>query len=101
MVAGEPVSERGMSSEGREEEVGVAIKGTRRPFTEESRGWAIVDILSSLRDVPQALPHVATQQLAEVYGAGCFVSSYELPAVVVGAQATPIACKAEGSALRP
>ena len=44
---GEASVERvGRSREGREEEVGVEIWGTRRPFTEVSRGLAIVDIMA-------------------------------------------------------
>lgn len=42
---GELSIERGISREGREEEVGVEIRGIRRPVTEDSRGEAIVDIL--------------------------------------------------------
>lgn len=34
-----------ISREGREEDVGVEIRGIRRPVTEDSRGEAIVDIL--------------------------------------------------------
>lgn len=42
---GELSWERGISREGREEDVGVEIRGIRRPVTEDSRGEAIVDIL--------------------------------------------------------
>lgn len=38
-------SDRGVSRLGREEEVGVERRGTRRPEREGSRGLAIVDIL--------------------------------------------------------
>jgi len=41
--------ERVCSREGREEDVGVEIWGMRRPFTEVSRGLAIVDIVCVVR----------------------------------------------------
>lgn len=39
----------GISRLGREEEVGVEIWGTRRPFTDGSRGDAMVDIVGERR----------------------------------------------------
>ena len=48
---GEGSEERGFSKEGREEEVGVEIRGGRRPLTEDSRGLAIVDIWEDLGEV--------------------------------------------------
>lgn len=43
---GELSTERGISREGREEDVGVERRGIRRPpGTDDSRGEAIVDIL--------------------------------------------------------
>jgi hypothetical protein len=41
---GELSDERGSSRLGREEEVGVGMRGTRRPLTEVSRGLVIEDI---------------------------------------------------------
>lgn len=48
---GEPSVERVCSREGREEVVGVEIWGMRRPFTEVSRGLAMVDILVAGADM--------------------------------------------------
>ena len=42
---GDPSVDRGRSRLGREEDVGVEMRGIRRPLTEVSRGLAIVDIL--------------------------------------------------------
>jgi hypothetical protein len=44
---GDPSVDRGRSRLGREEEVGVEMRGIRRPLTDVSRGLAIVDILEA------------------------------------------------------
>lgn len=46
VVEGLGEEEESSSREGREDDVGVEIKGIRRPVTEDSRGEAIVDMFA-------------------------------------------------------
>lgn len=48
---GEEEGERWLSRLGREEEVGVEIRGMRRPVMEASRGLAMVDMLEKLLEL--------------------------------------------------